>query len=103
QILKKEDDLRYGGGFFTRGRKGSLVLVADELSFVRKDTGEKTLVVPIKNIVNVQAQFYKNQNALRLTYTENGKEKRADIWHRGEIGLANIAAAFKEPYFRPWE
>lgn len=102
-ILKKEDGLRYGGGFFTRGKKGALVLTSDNISFVRKDTGEKTLSIPIKEILNTLAARLKNQDAFVLTYIEDGKEKKAEIWHRSEIGLQGIGGAFREPYFRPWE
>jgi hypothetical protein len=81
QVLKKEDKLRYKGGFF-KNKKGSLVLTTSELYFLAKD--KKIFSIPV-------------------LYNQDGKEKKVKIEHFSFLSSGMGLASRITLYFTSWE
>jgi hypothetical protein len=102
QVLKKEDKLRYKGGFF-KNKKGSLVLTTSELYFLAKD--KKIFSIPVHDITSVNAQKGRANGVdhLYVLYNQDGKEKKVKIEHFSFLSSGMGLASRITLYFTSWE
>lgn len=104
RILKKEDKLKYKGGFL-KNKKGSLVLTTSSLSFVTKK-GAKSFDIPLADIVSVNTQkgFSNGYEHMYVLYNADAKEKKAKIEHYSINNWAmGVASRIAPSYFASWE
>lgn len=104
QILKKEDKLKYKGGFF-RNASGSLVLTNNVLYFETK-RGKKVFDIPLKSIqsVNCKKGVGMGVEHMYVIYQENGKEKKVKIEHYAFVSAMTIGNLSRlSMYFSSWE
>jgi hypothetical protein len=103
-IIKKENDLTYKGGFFN-SKRGSLMLTKTNLSFVTKN---KTVFdIPVHDILNVTAKkgLGNGIDHLVVLVKENDKERKIKIEHLAfwsGVATGNMSQ-LREPYFKLWE
>lgn len=104
QILKKEEKLKYKGGFF-KNKKGSLVLTNSSLYFLPKRGSDKTFDIPLGDIVSVNPQKGNGNGVdhLYIMYNQNGKEKKVKIEHFSFISSGMGIASRLTMYFSSWE
>lgn len=104
EIIKKENDLTYKGGFFNQ-KKGSLVLTKTKLSFITKS---KTIFeIPVHDIMNVVAKkgLGNGIDHLLILVKDGEKERKIKIEHMAfwsGIAMGNMSQ-LREPYFKLWE
>jgi|SRR5579859_180433 len=104
QILKKEDKLKYKGGFF-RNKSGSLVLTNTSLFFETK-SGKKVFDIPLKSIqsVNCKKGVGMGVEHMYVIYQENVKENRVKIEHYAFVSAMTIGNLSRlSMYFSSWE
>ena len=103
QILKKEDKLRFKGGFL-KNKMGSLVLTNTSLYFTTTK-GEKMFDVPLKNIQSVNCKKgFSSVDQLFVICQENGKERTLKIEHVGSVSMLTLGALSRlSIYFSSWE
>ena len=103
-IIKKEDKLRYRGGFMNKPY-GTLTLTAVTLSF---QSGKKMLfAIPVKKIVSVNTKkgLGGGSDCLVIFYRDDEKEKQVAVEHfYAALGVALGGLAQLGPaYFASWE
>lgn len=103
-IIKKENDLTYKGGFLN-SKRGSLVLTKTNLSFITKN---KTVFdIPVHDILNVAAKkgLGNGIDHLVILAKESDKERKIKIEHLAfwsGVAMGNMSQ-LREPYFKLWE
>ncbi len=105
KIIKKEDKLKYKGGFVLNDKTGSLVLTSSQLYFLSGN--KKVFEVPMNNILNVRARkgLGNGVDHLLVSYQDGQKERQVKIEHFAfwsGVAIGNLSQ-LKEPYFKSWE
>jgi hypothetical protein len=103
QTLKKEDKLKYKGGFFNT-KKGSLVLTNTVLYFLAKD--KKIFEIPLSDIISVNPQkgVGNGVDHLYVLYNQEGKEKKVKIEHFSMMNWGALGGLSRlTNYFSSWE
>lgn len=103
QILKKEDKLRFKGGFL-KNKMGSLVLTPTNLYFVTKK-GTRVFDVSVKNIQSVNCKKgFSSVDQLFVICQENEKETTLRIEHVGSVNILTLGPLARlSMYFSSWE
>jgi hypothetical protein len=103
QIIKKEDNLTFKGGFL-KNKKGSLVLTRVNIYFMTAK-GERSFDIPVSEItsINTQKGVGSGVDHLYILYTHGGADGKVKIEHFSFMSSGLGLASRLSQYFSSWE